>query len=161
MPTPTEIPLATTTLTSATPTISFTSISSSYTDLILVFNGKTVTDNVGYNMTVNNDTGSNYSYTLLRGSGSVVSSSRGTNQTGIVPGFYSSSDQNETIITNLMNYANTSTYKTLLTRASIPKQSVEATINMWRSTSAINRVDFSAYSGNLAIGSTLTLYGIN
>lgn len=161
MPTATEVPLATTTLTSATPTITFTSISSSYTDLVLVFNGKTVTDNVGYNMRVNNDSGSNYSYTLLRGSGAAVSSSRGANQTAMVPGFYSSSDQNETIITNLMNYADTSTYKTMLTRASIPKQSVEETISMWRSTSAINRIDFYAYSGNLAIGSTLTLYGIN
>lgn len=157
----TYTPIATTTLGSATPTISFTSISSAYTDLVLIYNGKTVTDNVGYNMRVNGDSGSNYSYTLLRGNGSVAASSRGTNQTAAVIGFYSTNDQNETLITHLMNYSNTSIYKTFLTRASIPKYSVEETINMWRSTSAINRIDVTAYSGNLAVGTTLTLYGIS
>lgn len=156
----TYTPIYSTTLSSAVTTITLSNIPTTYTDLVLVYNGKTVTDNVGYNMTVNGDTGSNYSYTLLRGNGTAASSSRGSTQTVIVPGFYSSNDQNETIITNLLNYSNTSTYKTLLTRGSIPKQSVEASVNMWRSTSPITRIDFFAYSGNLAIGSTITLYGI-
>ena len=156
----TYTPIATTTLSSAASSITFSSISGSYTDLIVIANGKTVTDNAGYWLRVNNDSSSNYSYTILRGNGTSALSSRGSNQTELPIGFYSSNDQNDTLIVNLNNYSNSSTYKTLLVRGNITKYDVEATVGLWRSTSAINRVDVICASGNLASGFTATIYGI-
>jgi hypothetical protein len=58
-----------------------------------------------------------------------------------------------------MNYANTSTYKTVLTRSN-KYDRVGAIVGLWRSTAAINSITLTAYSNTYAIGSTFTLYGI-
>jgi hypothetical protein len=62
-----------------------------------------------------------------------------------------------------MNYANTTTYKTVLARSNVTDFRVAAIVGLWRSTSAINtiqlRSDNSSY--NFTTGSTFTLYGIS
>lgn len=61
-----------------------------------------------------------------------------------------------------MNYSNTTTYKTVLAKASLPSTEVVARVGLWRSTSAINTVQIKGNgAGNLlAAGMTATLYGI-
>jgi len=60
-----------------------------------------------------------------------------------------------------MNYANTTTYKTSLTRGNIATVATLATVGMWRSTSAITSIKIERDGSNLlAAGSTFTLYGI-
>ena len=61
-----------------------------------------------------------------------------------------------------MNYANTTTYKTVLSRDALNNASdgaVEAFVGLWRSTSAINTIQIKPDSGNFNTG-TFSLYGI-
>jgi hypothetical protein len=59
-----------------------------------------------------------------------------------------------------MNYANTTTYKSVLNRMDDAEYAVGANAGMWRSTAAINSIKINAGSGNLPAGLTATLYGI-
>jgi hypothetical protein len=116
-------------------------------------------------MRFNNDTSALYSYTFLRGNGSTATSSRSSGDTRIyITQFALNSavgDQN--IIVQVQNYANTSINKTILARSNRASSSLEATVGLYRSTSAINRVDIETSAvglNQLKTGSTFTLYGI-
>ena len=153
-------PIATNTLTSGQSSITFSSIPSTYTDLVLVAAIKG-TSTIYRQLTVNGDNGSNYSITEMVGDGSSAGTSRQTNATamGTMEATNSSSDGTAVSIFNFMNYANTSTYKTVLTRSN-KYDRTGAIVGLWRSTSAINSITLSAYSNTYATGSTFTLYGI-
>ena len=151
--------IATNTLGSNTNTVSFTSISGSYTDLIFVFEG-TMASGTDMMIRFNSDTGTNYSSTRIRGNGTTASSDRQTNDTQFYPAIGTLA-QRQSIIFQIMNYANTTTYKTALDRANNPAGFVGAHVNLWRSTAAITRIDIiGASSGTFATGSTFNLYGI-
>jgi hypothetical protein len=157
-------PIATTTLGSSQSSVTFSSISGSYTDLIAVFNGSH-DGTTQYFMQVGNgsaDTGSNYSTTVLDGTGSSAVSGRYSNDSsGIRPDYYATGGGNKKMsIFQLQNYSNTTTYKTVLVRSALPASEVVATVNLWRSTSAINVVKFTCTAGYYESGSTFTLYGI-
>ena len=156
--------IATNTLGSAAATVTFSSISGSYTDLIVVFNGShsTLTN---YFLQFGNgsiDTGSNYSTTVLDGNGSSAASARYSNDTvGIRADYYAAGANNvKQSIFQIQNYSNSTTYKTTLVRSALPAEEVVATVGLWRSTSAINILRFSNSSGNFNTGSTFTIYGI-
>lgn len=167
MPTTYE-PIATTTLGSATNTVTFSSIPSTYTDLIVVIRTQlSAVSNQYIKMNFNNDTGSNYSNTRLLGNGSSATSDRASNATDIDSGFMPAADGTGqgTIIANIMNYSNSTTYKTSLIRwesqAGVStKQYVAAEVALWRSTSSINEIDLVSNNSNFNSGSTFTLYGI-
>jgi hypothetical protein len=59
-----------------------------------------------------------------------------------------------------MNYANTTTYKTVLSRANNSAAGTEAIVGLWRSSAAITSMTVLSETGNIAIGSTFSLYGI-
>jgi hypothetical protein len=64
-------------------------------------------------------------------------------------------------IIDIMNYSNTTTYKTALHRFNDANAIVFAIVGLWRNTAAINQVRvFSTNAVNFAVGSTFTLYGI-
>jgi hypothetical protein len=67
-------PIATTTLGSAAATVTFSSISGAYTDLIVVANLAQSAGSNSLRFRLNGDTGSNYSATILRGYGSTANS---------------------------------------------------------------------------------------
>jgi ethanolamine utilization microcompartment shell protein EutL len=69
-------PIATTTLGSAAASYTFSSISGSYTDLILVVDATTTAGNRALQLVLNSDTGTNYSATYITGDGSSTASSR-------------------------------------------------------------------------------------
>jgi hypothetical protein len=155
----TYTPIATTTLSSANDTVTFSSIPSTYTDLILISN-VVPTSSPYLFYRINSDSGTNYSRTTLYGTGSSAGSSRFSNETYA---YISTSTVSgiSTCITHFENYSNTTTYKTLLSRWSDAGNNVAAVVNLWRSTSAINNivVTTTGYS-TFAAGSTFTLYGI-
>lgn len=155
----TYTPIATQTLTGATGSVSFASIPSTYTDIILTIEG-TVGSNCGIQMRFNSDSGSNYSFTRMTGDGSSASSDRSSNATFMELGYYVTTTRNMNIV-QIMNYSNSTTYKTVLNRANAQSVNIgaQAYAELWRSTSAINSITINA-SGNLASGSILTLYGI-
>jgi hypothetical protein len=162
----TYTPIATQTLGSAQSSVTFNSFSG-YTDLVLVGNCGISNTGTTMNMRFNGDTGSNYSELTMSGNGSTASTSKANNITSAylndTTAFNSSLEGN--FILNIMNYANTTTYKTVIgrvNRASTGDYPGAATwVNLWRSTSAISSlVMFPADGSNIISGSTFTLYGI-
>jgi hypothetical protein len=159
----TYTPIARTTLSSAAASVTFSSISGSYTDLILVSNLGGSVSGEAVRIQINSDSGSNYSYTAMRGNGTSATSERATSATSLristgVGVTTNASDM--TIITNLQNYSNTTTFKTLISRAGQAANGTESSVGLWRSTSAINAIQVSNTNGNIVAGSTFTLYGI-
>ena len=157
----TYTPIATTTLGSAQADVTFSSISGSYTDLVLIIGGKNASSDQGIVTQVGNgsvDTGSNYSTTYILGDGSSASSGRTTGATSIIAGRMDNTAS--TSIINYMNYSNTTTYKTVLGRGNDGTYVIQH-VGLWRSTSAINTIKvFNLSSVNFAAGTVLTLYGI-
>jgi hypothetical protein len=158
-------PIATTTLGSSAVSYTFSSIPTTYTDLRLVLIGAITSAGQDFYFQVGNgsvDTGTNYSTTFLHGNGTAVGSSRLNTRN---QGYFDWSGQSTTagnsmVTADFMNYSNTTTFKTVLSRTGTASISTEAVVNLWRSTSAINTVKIFASGGNLQAGSMLTLYGI-
>jgi hypothetical protein len=151
--------IATTTLASTATEYTFTSIPSTYTDLVLVVAGQSASAGSSALRVGNGsiDTGSNYSYTNLKGNGTTATSARASSITlGYIGEIYSS--QTVTII-NIMDYSNTTTFKTFLSRSNNAGNAVSTWVSLWRSTAAINQVRFLS-GDTMQIGTTLTLYGI-
>lgn len=159
-------PIATNTLGSATKSVTFSSISGSYTDLILVINGKTTGNDDFINLTFNSDTGSNYSGTRLSGNGSAASSGRYSNQTRILVAYDAAINTTYQWngILHIMNYSNSTTYKTVLFRDNSPSGTsypgTAANVGLWRSTSAITTVKVEANTYNFDTGTTFSLYAV-
>ena len=162
----TYTPLATSTLSTATSSITFTGISQSYTDLVCIFNGSvSVTANLWIRVGNGSiDAASNYSGTVISGKNNGVaysaSSVYANSNQAQIDYWATGTSQRRSYVINIQNYSNTTTYKTILTRGSLPDTEVTLICNPWRSTSAINQVQILPASGNLETGSTFTLYGI-
>lgn len=164
----TYTPLATNTLGSSATSITFSSISTSYTDLVAVFSGSiTTATRVGLNIQVGNgtvDTGSNYSITWLSGNGTTAYSGKDTSSGAILSGGIISNTISFSTV-NFLNYSNTLTYKTTLVKSgnlgSTAQQDVATWVGQWRSTSAINTIKFYPDAGaSFSAGTMITLYGI-
>jgi hypothetical protein len=161
----TYTPIATYTSGSAFSNYTFTSIPSTYTDLILVGNFGTTSGGANIALQVGNgsiDTGSNYSFTYLRGDGSSAASGRASNQAQIYIDYsaYAGNAINAVYIWQIQNYSNTTTNKTILGRANTASVGTNACVGLWRSTSAINQIKIDPQSTTFLANSTFTLYGI-
>ena len=161
MSTNTYTPIATITSTGAS-NITFSSIPSTYTDLILIIaNQRLSSSGDAVRMQYNGDTGNNYSNTNLTGTGSSAISYRESNVgsirvSGIGVGV--STTVPATTIIQIQNYSNTTTYKTNLSRFSDAGTEVGAVVGLWRSTAAINSITLS--SAYMTSGVVYSLYGI-
>jgi hypothetical protein len=157
--------IATTTLGTATSSVTFSSISNAYTDLVAVVSGKVASAGIVLKIQFNSDTASNYSMTELYGTGSSAASGRRTSQTSIETSYNLVNFDDVNIgnaLINVMNYSNTTTYKTVLARTNSPSATYPgtvATVGLWRSTAAINSITLFA-AANFSVGSTFTLYGV-
>ena len=155
MATNTYVALASTTVSANAGPITFASIPATYTDLVLVISGTQATSGT-VRIQFNGDTASNYSRTDLYGDGSSAASYRESSQTYI--NFITLQTTQSNSITHIMNYANTTTYKTALTRYNTPSTGVTAAgVMLWRSTAAINTITLTNTSN---VTATFTLYGI-
>lgn len=157
----TYVPIATQTLGSSTSTVTFSSISSGYTDLILVCNYTTTVANLDCRLQVNSDTSGNYSYTYLLGQGTGSGTGRLANSS-YIGGYFAvgTSTSGNISIYKFQNYANTTTYKTILHRMSSAQKELTANVGLWRSSAAINSIALFTNTNAFAIGSVFTLYGI-
>jgi len=155
-------PIATTTLSAGTATVTFSSIPQTYTDLVLVFSGNAATGSTdSIRIRFNGDTTTNYSYTNLSGNGSTASSARSSSDTNIAPALITSTEVSNNIW-NIFNYSNTTTFKTVLVRANIAGALTRASVGLWRKTpEAISSITLTIVGGqNFASGCTFSLYGI-
>lgn len=141
-------------------TITFSSIPSTYTDLILVANVFT-TANANQVLRVNGDSTSGlYSTTYLTGNGTVASSGRYTagNAFVIQTNIYATTTIPAFHIIQFNDYANTNKFKTVATRAGKVDQATEAFVGLWRNTNAITSISISG--GTFTTNAEFTLYGI-
>lgn len=136
---------------------------SGYTDLVLVINAGS-SAGADANFRLNGDSGSNYSRTLITGNGSTATSSRTAN--ALVGRLNANAYPNggagdTTIIAHFMNYANTTTFKTVISRANNAGLGTDAVVNLWRNTAAITSIEIlSTSAATYVVGSTFSLYGI-
>lgn len=159
----TYVPIQAITLSSAVASIEFTGIPQTYTDLVLVSSarltggGGTAWIRLGNNSF---DTGSNYSATFIYGNGTTATSGRFSN---IAQAWAGDADSANFVINtyHFQNYSNTTTNKTILTRGGSASTGTYAYVQLWRSTAAINQIQFSSNASNTFVaGSTFTLYGV-
>ena len=151
----TYTPIATYTAASTQSTITFSSIPSTYTDLVLVTN---ILDSNGYSvMRFNSDSGNNYSRTWMYGNGTTAGANRGSNISGLDLKAATSGSELPVCTVHIMNYSNTTTYKSVLIRQAYASNEVAAYVGLWRSTSAISTITIT---NNILTNSTFSLYGI-
>jgi hypothetical protein len=169
-PTGAMVPIARSTL-SSSGDFYFTNIPQTFQHLFISVYGRSNQADVvgGYFAGFNNNYGgnTNYSWTTLIANGSSTTSTRNVNEAGLwadgrLPASTSAAGIFGAMGLHILNYRNTSTFKTYLMRSTSDRNgSGETTLSagVWRSTSAINLIYLTS-SISFAAGSTATLYGI-
>jgi len=163
--TSTEVAIATTTLGSAASSITFSSITSAYTDLRIVLVCQTSVS-ANANIRFNSDTGTNYSETTLYGDGTSVTSGRETsyNQIRILSegGTIPTSTNWSMATVDIFSYAGSTNKTILATGANDLNGSgeVDRYVGLWRNTAAITLITLRPNTGSFNTGTTATLFGI-
>lgn len=148
--------IASVTLGTGSSTITFTSIPSTYTDLIMTVSANQETSTSGY-LRFNSDSSTNYSYRAIYYNDVTTQS---LNQgAGCLVTNFGSLTAHITSIINIMSYASSSRWKTVLARCSGSGGGIY-TVSNWASTSAINTITLLSGSGNWRSGSIVSLFGI-
>lgn len=156
--------IATTTLGTAQTSITFSNVSQNYTDLVLICSVQAFTNAVDIAVRFNGDTGSNYSTTTLYGTGTSAGATRTSNGTFGLIDFYGYAEATNWTVNrvNIMNYSNTTTFKTYISRADNSQNGTNANVGLWRNTAAITSITVTVdnVSKSLSPNSIFTLYGI-
>jgi hypothetical protein len=152
--------IATQTLTSTEPSITFSDIPQDFTDLYVLVSARGSADNRNGNFTFN--TGGTYSRRRLVGDGSTVLSDIPTSDYHVNTSA-STSNTFSNSVAYIPNYTG-STQKSYSVdtvnenNATVATQAIKA--GLWDQTAAITSITFVAQSANLVAGSTISLYGI-
>ena len=155
-------------VTTAQAGIDFSSISSSYDDLLLYVNIRSAKAVKGTTALIrfNNDSGSNYEYKQMYSYLSAVAGYSATSNT-----MYSQCN-GDNATANMFNTGwyyipqyRGSYYKSMIGNSGYPEESGadwqhDNWAYSWKSTSAITSINMSMDGGNLAVGSVVSLYGI-
>jgi hypothetical protein len=152
----------------STTSVTLTGFSDTYTDLRLVIQSQNQNNTNQPYIQFNADTGTgttNYSTTSLAGNGTNGTSARHTSNIGWypVPGPGVGTTGNfQPWAVDIMNYSNTTTWKSGLSRFNNASSILSANVHLWRSTAAINSITITAEAGAgyIVPGSTFSLYGI-
>ena len=144
--------------------IDFTSIPSTYTDLVIKLSARDTSSNTNYNLIFNKDSSAIYDTLRLYGNGASVFSDNFTNQNAGYIGWQTQSTYTANTFSNnevyIPNYAGSS-YKSVSNdgvsenNATAAQQTFQSVL--WGSTAAINRITISQ---TMAQHTTATLYGI-
>lgn len=146
----------------STGTISLTAIPQNYTDLRIVFNGGANVDS-NLIMRYNGDSTSTlYSYTFITADGSTATSGRAANANQIFTNYfgYMSSAFSTNINIDILNYANSSVFKTNFARSTNSANGMGQINGLWRNNAPITSIDLIASGNNFLNGTTVSLYGI-
>jgi hypothetical protein len=144
--------------------IEFTSIPSTYTHLQIRASVQ-LSGSDNWKLRINSDSGSNYAYHYLFGSGTAASAAGGASQTEI-PGTYVTNSANvfAVVVLDILDYANTNKYKTTRLLTGIDTNgggNVALYSGLWQNTNAITSLAFSKFSsGSITQYSHFALYGI-
>ena len=143
-------------------TITFSSIPSTYTHLQLRYIA--LGSAGGGNMLFNSDSATNYSRHYLEGNGSTASAGASTSTAGMgIMGGSGTANVAEVGIIDILDYTNTSKYKTVRELAGLDINGAGGFIDFfsgnWRSTSAISSITINA-STTYSQYSQFALYGV-
>lgn len=148
-------------------TVTFSSIPSTYTDLVIIgLVGHASTSGISVGVQFNGDTGTTYSNTYMSGTGTSKLTGKLTGRSWNYIGWNVCPDITNitnTFVFNVFSYANTSIYKTTLSQNNLANGTypgVEELVGLWRNTAAINSIKVAPDNGNFIAGSIVTLYGI-
>ena len=170
MPSPTYVAIAKTVLTGTATDVTFSSIPSTYTDLVLLISAQG-SNTGGYfrgvTIQVNGTGGTSYSYTYLRGTGTAAQSGRASS-TSKLGDFLLTEAGNTNTFANLEiyipNYAG-STNKVFSSSNAVERNNAEgynyAQAHLFSNTSAISSITIGPMDfGSINTGSRFDLYGI-
>jgi hypothetical protein len=159
-------PIATYTVPSNTTSYTFSSIPGTYTDLVISMSVVSSSANTLF-IRFNGDTGTNYSAVRFSSGTAATFTDRDSGAAyGVLTNYAAPSSTlgNHNTILNVMDYSNTTTFKTWLNRSNLATQGADAIVGLYRSTSAITSIGFStngfAGTSTLLAGSIFTIYGI-
>ena len=157
MGTPTYTALANLTLSSSAASVTFSSISQAYRDLVVVING-TTSANASILFTYNSDTtATNYNWVTMFGTGTSAVSSSG-NSNNNIGNMYTSLTTSRV---QIMDYSATDKHKSALTRVDNAGIITTAIASRWSNTAAITTLGLTlSTGGSFASGSSFALYGI-
>jgi hypothetical protein len=145
--------LATITLQSASSSVTFSGIPSTYRDLVLVVNAE-VTGNGNFTLKLNNDSGNSSSVQMYGDGSSAVSFT----ETNPVWALWISGQQHLGIF-QIMDYSATDKHKTTLGRVNRSNGIALAGASRWASNTAVSSLVVTLSANSFSIGSTFSLYG--
>ena len=157
-------PIATTTLSSTATTIEFTSIPSTYTDLVIVFVGTSANSSY-FTFRFNSVSTSSYGQLMITGDGSGVGNNKYQNQTELQSPSLAMTSTPQFFKLDIFNYAGNTRKSVLYTCSADNNGSglVGMLLGIFDSTSAITSIQLNAsYASpnSFSSGTTATLYGI-
>ena len=149
--------------------VTFSSIPQTYTHLQIrgILRGDRVVTDSEFNIRINGDSGTNYSYHNLTGDGASATSGGTANGTDANIGFNPGASETASIfgvmIIDFLDYANTNKYKTWRSLVGYDGNGngrVRLGSGNWRSTNAITSITFNPSANNFTEYSSFALYGI-
>lgn len=154
-------PISSFVLGSAATEVTFSSIPSTFTDLVVVARFEYNFDSQAF-MRLNGSSSSIYSTTQMIGTGTTMVAARTSGTTQWQLEYAAADYANQTIITvHINNYANTNMFKTGICLTGSSGGEASRFAMLWRDTAAINSVTVGrSGSGQYIAGSTFALYGI-
>lgn len=160
MATPTYTPLANITLGATANPVTFSSISQSYKDLVLVVSCLADTT-ANLMIRFNSDSAANYNLLNMQANGSGYSSGTTLNTNIIYIGpTVNSTTQPSNHIAHIMDYSATDKHKTVLARGNEPSSLLQGIAGRWSNTAAITSIEVWGYGTNMRAGTTISLYGV-
>jgi hypothetical protein len=161
MPEMTYKPIATTTFAEPSQTVTFSSIPSTYRDLIVVVasDGTAITQSGVPIMRFNSDSATNYREIWMQAALSSFQSGSSTNSTSVQ---YGTNTFLHSII-QIMDYSVTDKNKVVLSKVTESINNVglvQMKASRWGSNSAITTISFSTNAGDYPSGTTFSLYGV-
>lgn len=160
MPTPTYSLITSNVLNTGTASITFSSLPSTYRDLVLIIKLASGVDGRNTRLQFNSDTGSNYYRVYGQGNGTtLLAATENTTNFRI----NNSGQDNSIFVTHIFDYVATDKEKPLLVRynqgtGSFPAVGMSA--GRWANTSAITSILLNMNADDFPSGSSFYLYGI-
>ena len=158
--------IATATGTGSSDTITFTSIPSTYQHLQIRYTARCSSTAAAY-LRFNSDTGTNYNWHYLNGTGSAAAAAGYATQAQIgvsPPDSGIGSSQSTVGIIDILDYKSTTKNKTVRTFAGIDVNGVGGDIaldsGLWRNTNAVTSITITTFGTNFTTATTFALYGI-
>lgn len=152
------VPLANITLGSTAASVTFSSISQSYRDLVLICNG-TNTSQTTWLIRLNGSTSANYCRQSFSASSGTADGTRSETETSFIANSLDGSGVSS-VQFSLLDYSATDKTKCVLWRESNVGYQVRMSAGRFPSTSAITSLSITSSASTIVAGSTFALYGI-